>query len=89
MSYQQKDGIDGQFFRNMGTDQMLALLSLAGYAVDDILAVHPIYYAKVAKPYRAKTALKGGRRRFFRCTYATLLPYISTLALKLIEKVNI
>lgn len=43
INYQQKDVIDGQLFRNMGADQALALLSIYGYAADDVLNVAPVY----------------------------------------------
>lgn len=41
--YQQKDLIDGQLFRQMDPDQVLALLSLQGKAADDILTVQPVF----------------------------------------------
>jgi hypothetical protein len=43
ISYQQKDVIDGQLFRNMQQNQALALLSIQGHAADDILEMMPVF----------------------------------------------
>jgi hypothetical protein len=48
LNYQQKDVIDGQLFRNMKQNQVLALLSLNGAAADDILEVKPLFVPTVA-----------------------------------------
>jgi hypothetical protein len=44
MSYQQKEVIDGQLFRMMGADHILALLAIKGQAADDMLTVVPVYF---------------------------------------------
>ena len=43
LHYQQKDVIDGQLFRMMKPNQVLALLSVNGAAADDILTVRPLF----------------------------------------------
>jgi hypothetical protein len=43
VNIQQRDVIDGQLFRNMAPDQALALLSIGGYAADDVLNVVPVF----------------------------------------------
>lgn len=43
ISIQQREVIDGQLFRNIGADQVLALLSIRGYAADDVLNVAPVF----------------------------------------------
>ena len=43
INYQQKEVITGQLFRNMETNQALALLSLKGGASDDVLIVKPLF----------------------------------------------
>ena len=43
LHYQQKDVIDGQLFRMMKPNQVLALLSVNGAAADDILTVKPVF----------------------------------------------
>ena len=43
LHYQQKDVIDGQLFRMMKPNQVLALLSVSGAAADDILTVRPLF----------------------------------------------
>ena len=43
VTIQQRDVVDGQLFRNLSPDQALALLSLKGYAADDVLNVVPVF----------------------------------------------
>lgn len=43
VSIQQRDVVDGQLFRNLIPDQVLAMLSLDGYAADDVLNVKAVF----------------------------------------------
>lgn len=43
VNIQQRDVVDGQLFRSMAPDQVLALLSMRGYAADDVLEVKAVF----------------------------------------------
>ena len=43
ISKQQRHVLDAQVFRNLSPDEVIALLSFHGYAVDDVLTVEPIF----------------------------------------------
>lgn len=40
---QQRDLIDGQLFRNLGANQVIAFLSIFGVSMDDVLNVQPVF----------------------------------------------